>query len=156
MVPGRERERERRTRKHPHYSVVFAHHILGPFFSGWASVSDSADAGKTNNDCDRHLVCMANAMGVPLITSETKPKGALRVAARRAGARVMTPREFWEARDDEEDLIERLFGRWTTNKQDLWRRARPSFKNATLAATILGWMDGYLRHVLIGEEAEGS
>ncbi len=107
-----------------HFARVFAHHAQQLLFPRWTTITDSGDAGKVGNDCDRHLVKMANWLGVPLITSETKANGAIRRAAARAGVRVVTPRQFWASRAHERALTRALLERWRRNEHKLWRRPR--------------------------------
>jgi hypothetical protein len=123
-------------------------------FPGWKSVTDTADVGKTGSACDRLLVHKANALGVHLITNEQKPNGTIAVMARKAGVTVVTPREFWQMKDAEDDLTDRFLENWAATKHVAFRRALPKFRTRALAEEIFGWVDGYYRHVLLGETRE--
>lgn len=75
------------------FTTVAAHFLMDFVLPGWRPDQTSLDEGCIGNDCDRVLVGLAAALGLPIISNEQEGR-TLRTEAERAGVRVFFPAEF--------------------------------------------------------------
>jgi len=141
---------------HTQHTMQFAHFVTNQLLSGWrlASQPSLGAAALQGDDADAHLVEYAREHGLPLITNEGfGPTGIraekMRKLATDAGVNVFAPGEFWRGQIDESSEIEDFLRRF--------RKQAPAYAAARakprLEREALDRMNGYFRHVLLGETA---
>jgi len=80
---------------HPWFFTWFLRdYVLPDWQFGTSEAPDALDRGMSGNARDRHLVALARKYGVPLVTHEFKPNGAIARAAATPGVQVMTSSQW--------------------------------------------------------------
>jgi hypothetical protein len=140
------------------YTTVFVHHLRDELmFPGWkiATVT-GADDDVAKNGCDEHLVKFAARHKVPLISNETKPKGTIQRLARKHGARVVTPRQFWLGKMDEAQAVREILSALDRSRGELYYRLYLPGRPSGMVADFLDTVETLFRFVLLRELPPGA
>jgi hypothetical protein len=136
-----------------HYTKVFVHFVREQLLEGWtACMPTEEQPDPKGNAADDALVAYAQLHHKPLISNEAfGPNGVepnkIRKKAARAGVKVFTPREFYLAKLDEDHEIQSFIRRFR-EKAPAYVRSHPKPK---IISETIDALDGYYRHVLLGE-----
>ena len=136
------------------HTIQFVHFVKSRLLAEWRDHAQTprGAAALRGNEADRHLVDFAREHGLPLIANEgSSPTGThlrkMRKLATQAGVHVATPRQFWEGKLDERTDIEAFLRRF--------REEAPTYARGQddpeVELEALEIMEGYFRHVLLGE-----
>lgn len=128
-------------------SIYFVKDYL---FERWNASVESGDL--RGNQADRALVSRAKEFGVPLVSHEVRADKALMKAARREGVQVVTPREYWQQHQNEDEAI----GVFLRRFEAVAPRFLETQAKSPAAETAVAMRLAYFKYVLLGEHRSGA
>jgi hypothetical protein len=137
------------------FASVFTWFVKDHVLPDWTPAVPTEPGNERGNGADRVLIATAKEHNVPLITNEGYGQTGIvdekmRKLAKDSGVRVFAPREFYRGKIDEAVEIARFLQRFD-ERAPLYLDAHWRKHGHDKSGELLGIVNGYYRHILLGE-----